>query len=506
MIELRDYQAELVTLSRLELTKGKKRVLVVLPTGGGKTYVMADIAQRATEKGHRVLCLMHRRQLVGQMKDRFADYGLEVGIVMAGYDSDLLKPIQIGTIQTYQRRIRMDDAGYRPFFVDAAVVMVDEAHRSLSKTFQKTLALYDKSVVVGVTATPCLASGVGMGRYYDALVAPTGVGDLIDAGYLVPARYFAPTTPDLDGIRTVQGDYEKKALGERMNTTQLVGDVFENWARIAGGKQTIVFAVNVKHSKALCREFERNGVSAAHLDAYSSEDKRSQVLTALFDKRLQVVFNVGLYTEGFDYPAAECIVLARPTKSRGLYLQMAGRGLRPYDGKSECIIIDHGNNVERLGFIDEPVVWTLDGKKLAWAGSPQRKAEKTPMTCEMCSFVFTGARCPNCGHEVPHYGKRIAAIEAELKELRRTDKKHPTIEDKMRWYGMLEYHRRLKGYSTGWTAHTYRKRFGVWPKFNIDVEPIRPDLEVNNYIRYLIIQYAKRKKAEQYRVQDPYAA
>ena len=494
MIELRGCQAQLVTMARVEVGQGKRKVLVVLPTGGGKTFTMADIAQRAVEKGGKVLCLMHRRQLVDQMLDRFREYGLEAGVIMSGSDYDLSKPVQIATIQTYARRIGIDSTGQRPFFVDASVVMVDEAHRSLSKTFQKVLDLYHSQVVIGVTATPCLSSGVGMGQYYESLIAPTGIKDLIDNGHLVPPRYYAPTKPDLENVKTARGDYENKGLSDVMNTPTLVGDVYENWARIAGGLQTIVFAVNVKHSKALCREFERNGVSAAHLDAYSNDDAREAILNDLFEKRIQVVFNVGLYTEGFDYPGAECIVLARPTKSRGLYLQMAGRGLRTYPGKTECIIIDHGGNVDRLGFIDDPVIWTLDGKKLAWGSSPRQKAEKTPLTCEMCSTVFTGPRCPTCGYELKDYGKRIQAMRAELEEIRKPKDRRATKGDKMRWWSMLEHYRRLKGFAPGWTAHKYREKFGVWPRGVDYLRPVEPDREVQNWLKYTLIRWRKRQE------------
>jgi DNA repair protein RadD len=349
-------------------------------------------------------------------------------------------------------------------------------------------------VIIGVTATPCLASGVGMGEFYQSLVALTDIRNLIEAGHLVPIRYYAPSKPTLEGIRTVHGDFENKALAERMNTMKLVGDVFQNWARIAGGLQTIVFAVNVRHSKALCHEFKHQGVSAAHLDAHSSDEQRDEVLTALFDREIQVVFNVGLYTEGFDYPGAECIVLARPTKSLGLYLQMAGRGLRPNPGKTECIIIDHGGNIERLGFVDDPVVWTLDGKKLAWGRTPRQKPEKTPLTCDMCQAVFTGRRCPECGYEIKDYGKRIEAIEAQLQEIRPGEERKATWQEKARWYGMFEYHRRMKGYSPGWTAHKYREKFGVWPRSVSEIGPIKPDREFRNWMKHLAIKWRKKQQ------------
>jgi DNA repair protein RadD len=494
-IELREYQAELVKLVRSEVAKGYRKIMMVLPTGGGKTFIVADIADRAVNKGHKVLCLMHRRHLVNQMRDRFTDYGITPGIIMAGEEPDFNADVQIGTIQTYHRRLKLAPKDTNNFFIDASVVIIDEAHRSLSKTYQDTLGFYDDKIVIGVTATPCLSSGMGMGQYYDSLVDYVGVGDLIIEGSLVPAIYYAPTKPDLDGLKTVMGDYEKKSLAEKVNTPKIVGDVYTNWASIAPGKQTIVFAVNVKHSKALCNEFVKYGVRAEHLDAHSDDEERSDVLRRLFDGDTQVVCNVGLYTEGFDYPGAECIVLARPTKSMGLYRQMAGRGLRPYPGKKECIIIDHGGCVDRLGYVEDDVVWSLEGKKIAHKKKVVRKKEAHIMTCEMCSHMFTGKQCPKCGYEIKGYGKKIAALDAELVQVKGKKKVYTKKEKKM-WFGMLEHYRRSKGYAEGWVYHKYRERFGCWPR-GVETGPIDPSDEVVNWITHLNIKWAKSKKREE---------
>jgi len=496
-IRLRDYQANLVNLVRSECAKGHKRILMVLPTGGGKTFVCADIAKRAVEKGNKVLCLMHRRHLVNQMLDRFSDYGLDPGVIMSGDQPNLSAKIQVATIQTYSRRIQLDHPISNPFFIDASVVIIDEAHRSLSKTYQNTLKKYSDKIVIGVTATPCLSSGVGMGEYYDSIVDSVGVQELIDTGNLVPARYYAPSKPDLDGIRTVMGDYEKKSLGQTMNTPKLIGDVFDNWLNIAGDKQTIVFAVNVKHSKALCREFKSRGVNAEHLDAHSDDDQRAEVLKRLFDGDTQVVFNVGLYTEGFDYPGAEAIVLARPTKSMGLYRQMAGRGLRPFENKSECIIIDHGGCIDKLGFVEDDVEWTLDGKKQAYKKKVVREKEKHIMTCEMCTASFTGKRCPECGAEIPDYGKKIAAMDAKLVEIKGGEKKSYSMSEKKQWWGMFEYERRRLNKSSSWLKAQYKSKFGVWYRDSSmeDVPPKEPTPEVKNWLTYQRIKWIKSKRS-----------
>ena len=495
MIILREYQEKAVTSVRDEVKKGKRKIIMVLPTGAGKTYVMADIALRCIDNGHKVLALMHRRLLVYQMRDRFSDYGIDVGIIMSGVETNFECSVQIGTIQTYHKRLQLSDVGPETniFFTDAAVILIDEAHRSLSRTYKEVFANYTDKIIIGVTATPCLASGMGMGNFYDALVDIVDVQELIDQKHLVPVRYYAPSKPDLKEIKTILGDYDKKELGKRMNKQKLIGDIYLNWAKLAGGKQTIVFAVNVKHSIALKDEFVRYGVNAEHFDAHSSDEIREDILRRLESGDIQVICNVGLLTEGFDYPGVECIVVARPTKSMGLYRQMLGRGLRPSEGKKEIIIIDHGGCIDRLGFIEDDIEWSLDGKRIAFKKKVIRKKEKTIITCPECMNVFIGNVCTRCGFKIKNWGKMIETTDTELVEVGKNRKKY-TMQEKLRFMQMAEYHRRLKGYAKGWAAHFFRSKFLVWPNRFKDVSPLKPDQSFRNYLTYRNIKYAKSKR------------
>lgn len=495
MITLRDYQENLVNAVRDELKKGHRRVMMVLPTGGGKTHVIGSIAARCLENGHKVLALMHRRQLVTQTVDRFNECGVDPGIIMSGEDADLEAKAQVGTCQTYNRRMGLDDVCYNRWWIDASVVFVDEAHHALSKTYQNILKTYENKIVIGVTATPVLSSGVGMGNYFDSLVSPVSVGELIKKGHLVPGVYYGPSTPDLSKIKTVAGDYEKKGLNKVMNQPKLIGDVVDNWLKIAGDKKTMVFAVKVNHSKALRREFESKGVKAEHLDAHAPDDVREATLNRFRSGETQVICNVGLYTEGTDIPDIECIVLARPTKSIGLHLQMIGRGARPYPGKDQFIVLDHGGNLERLGFYEDPIEWSLNGKELGFKKKIVRKGEKRYLTCDECSYMFQGKVCPQCGHEIADYGKRIEALDAELVKLNNREPKY-TMEDKRRWYAMIEWERRIRGYKPGFTAANYKDKFGVWPRGMDGVAPMEPDQAVKNWLTHKRIRYAKRRKAE----------
>jgi len=492
-IVLRDYQKKAVDQIRTEIQKGNRRILLVLPTGSGKSHTMGDISKKSIDKSNKILALMHRRQLVTQLMQRFEECGVNSAMIMSGEEHNLDCSAQIATCQTYTRRLKLKKDNNK-FFIDAAIVFIDEAHHALSNTYQNILSNYNDKIIIGVTATPILASGVGMGNYFDAIVQPVSIKELIDQNHLVPGVYYGPSSPDLSKIKTVVGDYEKKGLDEVVNQPRIIGDVVKNWFKIAGGLSTMVFAVNVNHSKALCKEFNDNGVTAEHLDAHSIDEEREDTLRRFRDGDTQVLLNVALFTEGTDVPEIECIVLARPTKSLGLHLQMIGRGARPNKGKDSFTVIDHGGNVNRLGYYEDEIEWLLTEKEVGFKKKEVRKKEKKIRTCEECHAQFTGPTCPQCGKTILGYGKIIEAEEAELIALSKKKKKEPTTEQKRKFYGMLEYHRKEKGYSKGWTANQFKQKYKEFPKGMNNAPDQKPDKTLKNWITYQNIKYAKSKK------------
>jgi len=326
MPELREYQEQAILSLREYVQQGLKKVIMALPTGGGKSIIFGQIIVNALDKGKTVLWLVHRRNLVYQMKDVLGQFGIKCGLIMAGNESDTKLPVQLGTIQTYSRRLNLDATYLNRFYIDADLVLIDEGHRSLGKTYMDVIALYYDKVIISCTATPMRADQRGMGEVYDSIVDIAGVRELTTQGYLSPARYFAPSTPDLQDVKVSMGDYVVKQLDKKMNKTKLNGDIVENWLKHGEDRQTIVFCVNVKHSIAICEEFIKQGVRAEHLDARSTDEERDDVFRRMESGDTKVICNVGLYQEGLDIPAVSCIVMARPTKSMGLYRQCCGRG------------------------------------------------------------------------------------------------------------------------------------------------------------------------------------
>jgi len=293
------------------------------------------------------------------------------------------------------------------------------------------------------------------------------------------------------------GDYQVKALEEKVNKTKLIGDIVDNWLENGENRQTLVFCVNVKHSIAIKEAFERAGISAGHLDARSSDEERADAFDAMERGEITVLCNVALYQEGLDVPGVSCIIMARPTKSMGLWRQCGGRGLRIDEGKEDCLMFDHGNVLYENGLLSDEIEWTLDGKKKAWREKPKPR-EKEPVKCRVCNLVFEGANvCPDCGTPCKTFSKKIDTLDAELKEIDAKTVVY-SMADKRRWYGMFrEYWNavgRAKGWKEGWIAAKYRDKFGKWPRGMDGVAPIEPSQEFRNWMTHQNIKWHKRKK------------
>lgn len=487
-MELRDYQHLAIDALRRSIASGHKRPLLVMPTGSGKTLVGSTVIRNVTDKGKQSLFLAPRRELVYQTSDKLAALEVNHGIIMAGESASLMPSVQVASVNTLHRRgfrkgqpVHSEIFGHGMKLPPADVILIDEAHANFNEMVRKILAEYPNAIVVGMTATPSRADGRGLGEFYDDMVMGPSVRWLIDNGHLVEPRYFGPTPVDLKGIRIKGGDYDEKQLGERMNQPKLIGDVVENWLRICPDRQTVVFAVNRAHAKALEQEFTRVGVAAGYLDGETPNHERKEILKALETGGLQVLCSVDVLSYGWDCPPASCAVIARPTKSLARYLQVAGRVLRPYPGKTDCIIIDHGGVVAELGFVDDEHPWSLDGKETVQKRTAKKgRKEPEPITCPECKSIIRPApECPECGHDMHHQcAKAIEAHEAHLQEIDRKTKGAipplPRKRDRAIFYDELTVIAAERHRQYGWIGHTYKDRFGHWPRNLPTVEDEMP--------------------------------
>jgi len=494
-MELRPYQESAIGKMRQAIRAGSRRIVFAMPTGSGKSIVFGQVIRNAFDRGNKILWLVHRRNLVIQFQKTLEDFfGVKAGVIMAGYESETDRQVQIGTIQTYGRRLMLDELSSNRFFINADLVLVDEAHRSVSKQYQDILTIYKEKFILGCTATPMRADGRGMGEVYDGIVDVVGVRELTDMGHLARARYFAAECPDLSDVKIAMGDYVVKDLERVTNKPKLVGDIVENWLKYGENRKTICFCVNVKHSIAVCQAFNNAGVNSEQLSARSTDEEREEVFKRMEMGNISVICNVALYQEGLDVPDVSCIIMARSTKSMGLWRQCAGRGLRPA-GHPDCLIFDHGGVIEENGFLEDEIEWSLNGNNRAWKLKEKKEVEKKPVTCVACHLVFFGGNvCPDCGSPVKTFGRKIETADGELRELNPdTANRKYDWDFKRRVMGGFVWYERQKSWNPGRKAHLYRTLFGVWPNSPQvkNVPAIEPEGKVANMIKYAFIKSAK---------------
>lgn len=494
MLELREYQSAAIQNLRSCLRRNIQRLILQAPTGSGKTLIAAAIIRSGVAKGSRVLFLAPRRELIYQCSNKLRLAQVMHGKLMAGEIMSDAR-VQVASIPTlYHRALRTRNIPLPP----ADLVIVDEAHLSTAKMARSVIEAYPGVPVIGLTATPARKSGKSLGYLYEQIVTTPNVRELTDMGYLVPARYFAPTKPDLSGIQIVTGDYHQAELGKRMQP--LVGDVVSNWLRLGQNRRTVVFAVNVSHSLHLRDRFREVGVKADHIDGTTPNEERAEILRRIESGETQVIVNCDVLTYGWDSPSVSCAVLAKPTKSLVRYFQMVGRVLRPYEGKEDCLILDHAGSIDEIGFVDEPVQWTLDGNtNVNDAHRKQRESQPKEITCGDCGFVFMRTRrCPNCGEEIPaHRPEAQEIIDGDLEELDREKKRRNrkwTGAEKRRFYGELLWVASDKGYRSGWAANQYRAKLGVWPNSYKDAPMVQPTKETLAWVKHRQIKFAKSKQ------------
>lgn len=490
-VVLRPYQLDVIQRLRSEIAAARRRPLLVAPTGAGKTVIASAIIESAVRKGSRILFLAHRRELIHQASDKLNQCRIDAGVIMAGFPSRPDQAVQVASVQTLWHRAHRSDAIDKP---PADLIIVDEAHRARARTYRKILDAYPGAVVLGLTATPCRGDGRGLGNLFDALVECPPIAELIRLGYLVPTTVYAPSTPDLTGVKVARGDYVETQLAERMNEARLVGDIVTHWHRLAAGRLTVAFASSVEHSVHIRDEFRRSGVNAEHIDGTTPADERDAILQRLAHGVVQVVSNYGVLTEGWDCPPVSCCILARPTKQMGLYRQMVGRVLRAAPGKTGALVLDHAGSTLMHGFVEAPVEWTLDEDKRA--DQPQgairgQSAAPALKQCPECGALRSaGKPCHACGWRPTKRAAGLEVAEGELERLDRTGKREVITWDRGSFYRQLVWIASERGYSQGWAAHKYREKFGNWPRSR-NVTPIPASPEVRSWVRSRQIAYAK---------------
>lgn len=480
---IRPHQQKALDMLRQSIGRGNKRVVLQLPTGAGKTYVASQIVAGARARGKRVCFTVPLISLVDQTIAAFEAEGIhEIGVIQSSHHrTDLSQPVQIGSMQTMTRR----------GVPEADIVIVDECHLQF-KLVPAWMRDNPRRVFIGLTATPWTR---GMGDIWDDLVKPVTMQELIDAGYLSPFRVFAPSHPDLSKVKTLAGDYHEGQLAEVMGESVLIADVVDTWLQRAKGLPTLVFAVNLAHAEKIQAAFQARGIPFGYCDANVDLAERQHLFNQMKRGDLAGIVNVGTLTTGVDADV-RCIVLARPTQSESLFVQMIGRGLRTAPGKDYCLILDHSDNHARLGFVTSiSHSKLLSGKEKAPKPRENEKPEQTPRECPSCGVIKARGACPACGFE-PKRQSEIEFEDGELVEITagKEKKREYTMAEKAEFHAGLLWLAHSRGRKIGWAAHKYREKFGVWPVGEAKhAKPKPPSDEVKAHVLASDIRYSKRR-------------
>jgi superfamily II DNA or RNA helicase len=477
---LRPYQIHLLAEIDRALAAGCRRIMIQMPTGGGKTIVGAALI-----KPYRGLFTVPALSLIDQTVEKFFGAGLvDLGVIQADHPmTNALRRVQIASVQTLRRRM----------MPACDLVIIDEAHRWFDAYADWLCRDWAGVPVIGLSATPWTR---GLGKYFDRLIIGTSTAQLIQDGYLSPFRVFAPASPDLSGVRTIAGDYHEGDLSEAMDKSPLVADVIDTWIDRAGSRPTFCFAVDRAHARHLQETFLGAGIPAAYIDACTEVSERRQIEREFHAGIVKVVCNVGCLTTGIDWDV-RCIILARPTKSEMLFVRMVGRGLRTAPGKDHCLILDHSDNHTRLGFVTDIHHDALDDGRERPKAKP-RQTDALPKKCPKCAYLKPPKvlACPCCGF-IPVAQNTVRHREGELVEM--TSRTTAVPVDAIRFYAELKHVARERGYKIGWPKHKFRERFGRWPDGLDHVEPVPPSRTTLSWIKSRQIAYAKAVKGAAWR-------
>ena len=480
-LDLRPYQHKAIDGLRGALRSGASRPVLQAPTGAGKTKIATAIVANALEKGRRVAFCVPAVSLIDQTLRAFHDDGIKDMGAQQG-DHPMWRPhapVQVCSIQTLEKRT----------LPEADVVIVDECHIQRDR-IKRWMEECPDLPFIGLSATPWSR---GLGTMYDALVVAARTRELIDQGFLSPFKVYAPSAPNMDGVRTQAGDWHSGDLAALARDDRaLVGDVVATWRELAEDRPTVVFAVDRAHAAILQQQFEINGVAAAYIDCFTPRDKRDDIRIRFYSGTVKVVVNVDCLGIGVDWDV-RCVVLARPHKSEMAYVQKVGRGLRTAEGKDHCLILDHSSTTMRLGFVDEIHHDTLDD------GSPRKKSDVLPevkvTTCSGCGLVVRRSvrTCPGCGAAMP-----VAPLETKaridqgsLGLFDKASRAKATMEDKAVAYAGLRHYALARNYKEGWAANCYREMYGVWPNSFKGIAPRKPTDQLLKWIQARNIRRAK---------------
>jgi superfamily II DNA or RNA helicase len=415
-----------------------KKICSVAPTRSGKTIMFADMSRRMEDAGKYVLVLTHRQEIFDQTFLKFSEFGISAGQIK----SDKLitrNLIQLGMIQTVHKRLQKQEKMKKRFknftiIKKPDLIIIDECHHTVSKTWKEVLDYFDDVPRIGFTATPERLDGTGLIEVFDTMVIGRSTQWMVDNHWLSRPVHLCPPSPlDKANLKLRMGDYDKQSQTDIMKKHVVCADVVKSYREFFNGAPVIVFCCTIEHAITMTEAYERDGWKPAIIHGKMTKKQRNDSMDGFRSGKYQLLISVDLIGEGVDVPAAAGVQLLRKTKSLSLYLQMSARGMTPVyadgynleddhqrkkalqEGKPESIILDHAGNFWNHGSILKEREWSIDHKKR----NNREKQTIKKITCPVCAFSWEVDTkiCPHCGHSFDVAARQKKEFEMhELKE------------------------------------------------------------------------------------------
>lgn len=453
------------------LGAGELSVCVTAPTGMGKGKMLEGNALHVIESGGKVILFTNRKMLTKQTGDRFSEAGIEFGYASASLGVNTQTPMTVASVQTVTRRVSREVMA----LPHADLVLIDEAH---NRGFDKMLTAYREAnrgvAICGYTATP-----VGLKGKYDHLVIAGTKRDGRQHGALVPCHVFAPSEPDMRGVRmNSEGEYVQHGMVKRVVQCTVFSDIFDTWQRRAvsdsfGFRPTMVWAPGVPESKWIVEQFRQRGISAEHIDSETSDDERARIADGSRDGQIAVVSSFGVLREGVDWPWISYGILVQVCGAITTYLQVVGRILRMWPGKHDAILQDHSGAWWRHGSPNEDREWTLDDTNQSIAKSRKKAIQngekKEGICCPKCGGIrAVGPTCPHCGYQHTRSVRMVRTINGELVRMQGSvvKRKKQVSPAQKAWNSAL--------YRCGSTGRTLKQAVGLFNKETGGSNPLPP--------------------------------
>jgi DNA repair protein RadD len=359
MNKLRPYQEEDYKNITNEF-KTNNSVLYQAPTGSGKSVIIEKFI--LDNKTSNIIILVHKRELLFQMKERLNSNGLKVGMIIGGIEENLDSNIILASIRT----VSLDKRIQSIINTKHDFIIVDESHHIRTSSFEKVIDLSKSNSpnvkLLGVTATPYRKDKKPLNKYFEVLICSKDINTLQHEGYLSKYKVFHTPANNIDQeVETSGNDYKIQSLSNYMRKPEMIQFMVDSYIKFGEDRQMIIFCVDKKHAKDVKQKYIENGFSKiAYIDSDTKLDERKQILIDFQDQKIQIIICIETLTEGVDLPETKCIQLGRPTQSLTLYLQMVGRGSRLKEDGSECIILDNAGCSLIHKLPNSPRHWSLN--------------------------------------------------------------------------------------------------------------------------------------------------